>query len=195
MLQNLLTDRFKIVLHHETRDFPAWELVVAKGGPKLKEAAALPNGTPVAAPTVGGGFSSMKVDADGFVVMPEGQVGIFATAAHGVAHWTCRSCSVSEIFPQLSTFPLASVKDGFAAPAHIIDRTNLNGKYDFTLDFARTPNGGLADGPPPPSTDASDPAPDLFSALEKQLGLKLQKTKIPMDVLVIDHIERMPIGN
>jgi uncharacterized protein (TIGR03435 family) len=72
--------------------------------------------------------------------------------------------------------------------AHLEDHTGLAGKYDIKLRFS---NGGSphADG------EASDPAPDLSSALEKQLGLKLQKTKAPLDVIVIDHIDRKPVEN
>ena len=60
-----------------------------------------------------------------------------------------------------------------------MDRTDLDGAYDFSLEFST-----LFDGKP-----ASD-APDLFTAIQDQLGLKLVDTKELMDVLVIDHLER-----
>jgi len=51
--------------------------------------------------------------------------------------------------------------------------------------------------PPPPAPEAEDPpgAPTLFSALEKQLGLKLEKSKIQLDVMVIDHMDKQPTEN
>ena len=70
----------------------------------------------------------------------------------------------------------------------IVDRTGLSGAFDFTLEFA--PESGP--GSQPSATgSASDPSapPSIFTALEQQLGLKLESTKGPVDVLVIDHVE------
>ena len=69
----------------------------------------------------------------------------------------------------------------------VVDKTGLTGKYDFTLKW--TPDMGQ--GADPPSTDAG---PTLFTALQDELGLKLQPTKAPVDVIVIDHVE-MPTPN
>jgi uncharacterized protein (TIGR03435 family) len=77
----------------------------------------------------------------------------------------------------------------------VIDKTGLTGAYDFKLLYA-PPNL-----PPAPSSEpqsvptASMPAPDLITALEKQLGLKLEAKKIPMQVVVVDHVNRTPTGN
>lgn len=60
----------------------------------------------------------------------------------------------------------------------VVDKTGLEGSYDFTVDFA------------PEGADASDTRPSLFTALEEQLGLKLVPSKGPVDVIVVDHIER-----
>ena len=81
------------------------------------------------------------------------------------------------------------------------DRTGLSGSYELTLTFAGHPNGlhpGGALGPPaPPSTDPNEPEPlpDIFSALQSQLGLKLEKQKVSVETLVVDHLEKAPIGN
>jgi uncharacterized protein (TIGR03435 family) len=71
----------------------------------------------------------------------------------------------------------------------IVDETGLTGMYDFTLRW--TPEQG-----PKPSADAttSDEAPGLFTAIQEQLGLKLEPAKTPLETIVIDHIER-PSGN
>jgi uncharacterized protein (TIGR03435 family) len=75
----------------------------------------------------------------------------------------------------------------------IVDRTGLAGHYDFTLEYAPEEGGPQQPGAeagnaPPPSP--SDSAPSLFTALQEQLGLKLESTKGPVDVIVIDHIEK-----
>ncbi|MDR3717531.1 MAG: TIGR03435 family protein [Bryobacteraceae bacterium] len=72
----------------------------------------------------------------------------------------------------------------------VVDHTGLTGRWDFTLTW--TPDefqfGGLGIKVPPPSKDAT--APDLFTAFQEQLGLKLESTKAPAEVLVIDHVEK-----
>lgn len=67
----------------------------------------------------------------------------------------------------------------------VVDRTGLTGNYNFTLKW--TPNEGT-----PPAGDASDDlsAPSIFTAVQEQLGLKLEPTKAPVQILVIDHLER-----
>lgn len=74
----------------------------------------------------------------------------------------------------------------------VVDQTGLAGKYDFTLTF--TPDPGqmaIFGGPPAPAAPADvDAAPDMFTAFQQQLGLKLESTKAPVDVLVIDTVEK-----
>jgi uncharacterized protein (TIGR03435 family) len=73
----------------------------------------------------------------------------------------------------------------------VVDKTGLTGRYDFTLKWTPDP-GGLAvvhDGPnaPPPA----DPAgPSIFTAVQEDLGLRLQSTRGPVEVFVIDHVEK-----
>ncbi len=73
------------------------------------------------------------------------------------------------------------------------DSTGLKGVFDFTLEWApvEAPNMTMADGG---STGGSS-GPSLFTALEEQLGRKLESRKSPLDVIVVDHIERSPSGN
>jgi uncharacterized protein (TIGR03435 family) len=70
----------------------------------------------------------------------------------------------------------------------VVDRTGLTGKYDFTLTW--TPDQGAA--PPGPDGGATEnvPGPSIFTAIQEQLGLKLEPAKGPVKTLVIDHIER-----
>jgi uncharacterized protein (TIGR03435 family) len=78
----------------------------------------------------------------------------------------------------------------------VVDKTGLTGNYDFTLNWTPDqPTPGMApggDGSPAPNTDAADNSggPSLFTALEEQLGLKLESAKGPEEVIVIDHIEQ-----
>ena len=73
----------------------------------------------------------------------------------------------------------------------VVDQTGIPGRWDFTLDW--TPDesqfGGLGIKVPPPS-DKADAPPPLFSAIQEQLGLKLEATKTAVSVMVIDHVER-----
>jgi len=84
-------------------------------------------------------------------------------------------------------------------PASVIDETHLTGAYDFSLSFSKSRdlvNPGIR----PAGEDASTAEPSgglsLFDAVQKQLGLRLEKrTKVPVAVLVIDHIEQKPVAN
>lgn len=77
----------------------------------------------------------------------------------------------------------------------VVDQTGITGRYDFMLNW--TPDesqfGGLGARVPPPADNAAAP-PDLYTAIQEQLGLKLAAAKAPVDVLVIDHVEK-PSGN
>jgi len=66
----------------------------------------------------------------------------------------------------------------FAVGRVVVNKTGLDGGYDFTLDYA------------PDGADASDTRPSIFTALEEQLGLKLEPARGSVDVIVVDHIER-----
>jgi uncharacterized protein (TIGR03435 family) len=91
----------------------------------------------------------------------------------------------------------------------VVDATELKANYDFTLDFApdgmNGPMGMMPPPPPPhdgaagggaPMASASDPGgPSIFTALQEQLGLKLEQRKGPVDLLVIDRLEKVPTEN
>ena len=73
----------------------------------------------------------------------------------------------------------------------VVNQTGLTAKFDFSFTF--TPNDSQFNGHPPPlpaHTDATEPSPDLFQALQQQLGLKLDAEKTPVDVIAIDHVEK-----
>jgi uncharacterized protein (TIGR03435 family) len=187
MLLNLLKERFHLTFHREKKDFDVYALVVAKGGPKLKDAEPaegppppLPSGRPV-------------LDRDGFPQLPAGRTFAQSAGSNGVNRATFRMSTPQGLLGMVG-FDLGN--------ARTVDKTGLTGKYDFTLEYAQAGlpglmgRGGLKAAPPGAAVDtAGDPAPDLFSALEKQLGLKLEKSKTQLDVVVIDHMDKTPTEN
>ena len=73
----------------------------------------------------------------------------------------------------------------------VVDQTGLSERYDFTLNFTPDPaQAAFLGGPPSPAGDNLDAAPGLFTAFQQQLGLKLESTKAPVEVMVIDKVER-----
>ena len=196
MLQNLLIERFKITFHLTTRDLPGYELTVAKNGAKLKEvpeAAPSPDAT---SPKPEKRFQ-VDLDAKGFPIIPEGRSGIVAMRnKDGLNRMTCHACSIAELISRITVdlaVPMGSPVSPYAMAGRVVDKTELNGKYDFHLEYS----GGLVGAALQPLSvdDQAVSGPDLFTALEKQLGLRLEKTKVPLDVLVIDHADRVPTEN
>jgi len=85
----------------------------------------------------------------------------------------------------------------------VVDKTGLTGKYDFSVEFSPPMSGltglapaGAAAGPTAAlSTTLSDPGQDMVSAVQQQLGLRLEKGKGQVDVLVLDKIQKVPTEN
>jgi uncharacterized protein (TIGR03435 family) len=173
MLQRLLAERFHLALHHETREVQGYELVGGKGGPKLKPSTEVgPDVQPTEEPkTDANGFP--RLSAPGLVMME----GLHGTAV--VSFLTARAQPLSALVEML-------IKE-FRLP--ITDKTGLTGKFDFTLEFAPEAPGAL----PPEAPDES--APNLITAIPRQLGLKLDPKKIPVDILVIDRADKSPTEN
>jgi uncharacterized protein (TIGR03435 family) len=204
MLQNLLAERFHLTLHHETRDLPVYELAVAKGGSKMKPSSPDVDGS--AAPPVGAMIQG-KNDKNGFPVLPPGRTAV-AGVNNGVVRGTYR-VTMAQFAAGLGTMVNASNGESImgmgATVPRVVDKTGLTGKFDFTLEFAgslRTPPYLAATAAAErrdqelPEASAPADAPDLFTALEKQLGLKLEKgKKDSLDMLVIDHVDKAPTGN
>jgi uncharacterized protein (TIGR03435 family) len=192
MLQDLIRQRFQMESHLEDRTSSGYDLVVAPGGPKLK-APANPNAPdPTAGPRGG-------ADKDGFPILPAGR-GSGVIMGNGTRA-KFQNYTVSE-FARGSLRDLVFQSIG-SQPGPIRDRTGLAGKYDFTLAFdprrhvapvsGRATAGASGEAA---ASDATAPSglPDLFGALEKQLGLKLAPVKdIPVKALVIDKVEKTPL--
>jgi uncharacterized protein (TIGR03435 family) len=169
MLLPVFEDRFSLKFHHETRDLTQYELVVAKGGLKIKEAAQ--------DETNANGLKSPfgKSGGGGMMRMQTGDV-----IAQGVP--------IANLVHYLSFFLLHSP---------VIDKTGLTGKYNFELKWAPDETeGGMARPPDGSQPEAGNPAPSattgpsIYTALEEQLGFRLEARKEPGDVIEIDHIEQ-----
>jgi uncharacterized protein (TIGR03435 family) len=207
MLQNLLAERFKLTLHHQTRELPMYALVVGKGGPKMKlsdeEPAAAskeeaPSSPPPPPPPPSASLPEQpKMDADGFPVLPPSMRKVTVNMMN-TKTGRHRMLASHESMPHLAEM----LSNQLGRP--VMDETGLKGLYDFTLEYAPGESiGPMAGMPPPPpggengaaSTASSPDAPDLFSAIQAQIGLKLQQKKGPVDLLVIDHLEKVPTEN
>ena len=171
-LQSLLAERFALKVHRETRDRPVYALVLARAnrslGPRLRQS----DGPP--APT---GFR-----AAGGQCTPPGPPGPISM----------RLCGVTMTQLVDTYLPMYTGRT-------VVDHTGLSGGFDLALYFDSRPipgvgpGGGL--GPPPPGADPTPAdAVSIFTALEEQLGLKLEPQTGPAEVLVIDHVER-PMPN
>jgi len=178
MLQNLLAERFKLTLHRATKIVPIYQLMVAKNGPKLtvSNANAPP---PVSTPPQLPPNTKIGVDKSGFPILPDG-VGAMTRVTNGLVRMTARAQPISALtnnFEQRLERP-------------VIDKTGLTRKYDFHLEYALEQRGGGA-----PVDGQDDPGPSLFSAVRDQLGLRLELKKGPMEVLIVDHVDRVPTEN
>jgi uncharacterized protein (TIGR03435 family) len=153
MLAELLRERFKLTFHREQKRMRIYSLMVAGGGPKLKESAISPDANPAGPPPLV------------FVLSPT------------IGRLPARCATMSEFASALQRSPLERP---------VVDQTGLVGRYDFDLEFAPDERlwGGILKGP-----ENSD-KPDLFKAIQEQIGLRLEATTGPVDTIAIDAIER-----
>ena len=168
MLQKLLSRRFNMRLHQETRQMQAYELVVGKNRPRIKESIA------------GRGFqettasnaSRNTLDAEGFPILPKAQSGY--ASVNGRARLQMLNSTIDQLASKLSN----------QLDTPVINATGLAGTYDYALYWAARSVDGTDDG-----------SPSLFSAVESQLGLRLQPKKAAVTIIVIDHADRAPTEN
>jgi uncharacterized protein (TIGR03435 family) len=173
MWQTLLADQFSLKLHREKRELPIYYLTVVKGGPKLpaaKEASCVsfPLGTtPRQVPG--------KVDC-GYVSGP------FPGYPGGLLQMQGSKIHITDLVRELA----------FVLDRPVLDKTGFTGEFDLNLRF--TPDEALRALPAGYRGPTDPNLPNIFAALEKQLGLELSPAKGPVDVLVIDRAERPMIN-
>jgi uncharacterized protein (TIGR03435 family) len=182
MARRLLADRFRLAAHTETRQLPMYELVMARAdrspGRSLrasgKECApvTLPAGLPPAPPPPAGGGMAL---APGGFRCPSGLL---------PGHLSLRSVTMTAF---------ASVLWRRLRQRPVVDRTTLSGEFDIDLTYLpelETFNGRPAsENPALPAQILG--APSIFTALQEQLGVKLESARGPVDVLVLDSVESL----
>jgi uncharacterized protein (TIGR03435 family) len=142
MLRALLTERFLLQTHVETRELNVYSLTIARAGPKLQ-----------LSPTTEANFT------------------------FGSGHIVAKALSMEEFAARLSG-PV------FKLGRPVLNTTGLSDAFDFTLDWRSDEI--------PVETSA---APSLFTAIQEQLGLRLEPAKSKLEIRVVDHAERVPAGN
>lgn len=160
MFQSFLRDRFALQVHREMKELPVLELVVAKGGPNLKEA------------RPGDTYPDGLKGPDG---KPAGHAGMMRS---GRGQLTGQGISIASLVPPL-TRQLGRT---------VVDKTGLTGQYDvelrWTPDDTQGPIGSQGEA------GVESTGPSILTAIQEQLGLKLESRKSPIEVFVIDHVEQ-----
>ncbi len=155
MFKQVLTERFKLAVHHEQRELQVYALTVAKGGAKLKPATPYPD----AAPITKNGPGKLQVSA-GTISGEDTTIPYFVGILSGELGRT------------------------------VVDKTGLTGSYDLLLTWAGDAGQGGGLGTASAAKDGDAAGPSLFTAIQEQLGLKLELVKTAVDVIVVDHVEK-----
>ncbi len=181
MMQDLLEDRFKLKAHRETRDMPIYALMLARSDKKP-----------------GQGLRPSTADCEAF--RGRGRIGAGGPGGPGgpqrgmLAPGERPTCGMmvgpgQVVAGGIPIAQLALMLSQFTQRI-VVDRTGLTGNFEIDLTFTpdRLPQGPLPPGVQLPSIDPNGPS--IFTAIQEQLGLKLESERGPVEVLVIDHVER-----
>jgi uncharacterized protein (TIGR03435 family) len=152
MMQKLLTDRFQLKFHKDTKELPAYVLTAAKTGQKMTKSE-----------------------------VPDQLPGLFFTNI-SPATLTVRNATMDDVCHLFQSAVL---------DRPVVDQTGITGKWNFLLKWTADESqfSGMGVKVPPPS-DAADAPPPLFTAIQEQIGLKLDAGKAQIPVLVIDKVEK-----
>jgi uncharacterized protein (TIGR03435 family) len=193
MLQNMLAERFKLTIHRDQKEMQIYEMVVAKGGIKVNESVPEPPKDGVAddpALLLGGrGGRGPNVDKDGYPVISKGCKGCMIVS-NDKARLTAEETTMTEFADRLS--------NQLGRLVH--DATGLKGKYDFDLTWGETMPAraaGTTDGNTPLSgtRGPADFNQMMISAIQSELGLRLESKKGQVEIIVVDHAEKVPTEN
>jgi uncharacterized protein (TIGR03435 family) len=209
MLQALLADRFKLVIHRDTKEHAMYALVVAKGGPKLKESPPDDPAPAADAPPpkeekgvttleTGQGKLSVKQDgAGGATIKGPNGMQQRVSVSNGIIHMELNKATMEQMCEAITRF----------LDKPVTDMTELKGNYQIALDISMedamkmarsagvmVPPGGPG-GDAKPSEGASDPGGSTIFSSVQQMGLKLESRKAPVEMIVVDHAEKSPTEN
>lgn len=193
MKQNLLIARFGLKFHREKKEIQGYELIVAKNGPKFKESGPEPPKDPDANPATASPLPTKLFDKDGFPVFPPGRTNHIITFTRREGETGAAGRWFNTPMEKIVAF----ISDQLDKP--VSDNTNLTGKYDLSLAWISEPTDSTAPSIPDSYGNsipfASSRPNSIFTALQEQLGLKLQPYRVTIEILVIDHIEKTPSEN
>jgi uncharacterized protein (TIGR03435 family) len=161
MLREALEERLKLKAHLEQRPVLVYDLVVAKNGPKMQLA------------------KEGDTYPNGFKAAP-GQTILFEPPSHLVA----QAATAGELATRMSDL------GDYSIGRQVFDKTGLTGRYDFSLQWTPEMKGAADSDSEGASGGAESAGPSLFTAVQQQLGLKLDSAKEPVECLIIDHAER-----
>lgn len=176
MLQKLLQERFDLVVHRETRQLPVYRLVLAKGGAKLQPPA--PD-HPDAAKSDGDG--RLERDKEGYPILNASTTMAIVQGPDGKPRARAQG-------HKKGVDAIVGLLSGQTATT-VVDNTGLKGEFDYVLSWIPSQAGVMV------TQESSDVGPDLFAAIQQQLGLKLESGKGPVEVMVIDSARRTPSEN
>ena len=215
MLQALLEDRFKMASHKTSEEHPVLGLVVAKGGPKLKESVETPKLIDETAELKPGemkiegpdGPIRMTMSKEGGMTVDMGAKGKMSyqmNPATQSMHLEASMITMSGVVDMLNQF---SQRSGGGA-RQIVDMTGLKGNYQVAMDFSladllnmaraagmNVPAGAGGTGAQGPADTASDPSGGSMIQAVQSLGLRLESRKAMVDQLIVDHVEKTPTEN
>ena len=184
MLANLLKDRFKLATHRETRELPVYNLVFARNDKRF-----------------GPAFKETSTECRAAIAARLDELRRGGPVPTAPASSNCPSALINPGIASFKGVEMAVIATTLTQSVGrpVIDKTGLTGYYDYTLKWTPQPGSGspapfgLPDGvlpAAPPSLPADPDSPNLFTAVQEQLGLKLEAGRGPVDVIVIDRLEK-----
>jgi uncharacterized protein (TIGR03435 family) len=183
MMQTLLAERFHLALHNASKEMAVYALVAGKDGPKLKESTA--EDLAPGAATSGAADDRSPMSTSG----PNGSAQV--SAGPNGLHVEIKRMTIAGLIDWLSRF----------TDRPVVDLTGLTGRYDLGLDASREEmmnaarGAGMAVEGRRMSDRPPDPGGDSIAASLQKVGLKLESRRLPMTLLVVDHLDKTPTEN
>jgi uncharacterized protein (TIGR03435 family) len=201
MLQELLITRFGLEFRREARQLPIYEVVIASGGLKMKAPAqqATVAASPGQAASVPDGSRNnplrIQLDKSGMLSLPPGIPKITSLGLNGIMFVSARMKTLGDLLRAVDPY-ISRI---------VVDKTDLTGSYDYAIKFepevgsrSRIGTASAAAQSEPKDLLSSLPGsevPRIREALERQLGLKLEDRVGPVQVVVVDRVNRRPTEN
>ena len=202
MQQALLAERFKLVIHRDTKEHNVYALVVAKGGPKITQ-------PPESAPAGDAAAPNPAITGSSSLTVSQSKGGgAEVSDGAGLRQKMTPSADGKSVRFEISKASMALLAEGLSplVDRPIVDMTELKGNYDVTFEVsmqelmsaARAAGAAVPQATPSasasPAEAASDPGGSIFTAIQS-LGLKLEPRKAPLLMIVVDQAEKMPTDN